>query len=310
MPKEKRRICYNRIIKRNNKNLEALNVPTVTVYNMRSIWSKLDSLAEDIIERSVDISILSEIWEKKENSKHQFRIEKLLEMKGISYISTPRPDSKRGGGAAIAACQTKFSLVKLHIEIPHSLEVVWGLVRPRNCIGSIRKIIICSFYCPPRSRKKSILIDHILTTLSKLRTEHPGAATILAGDKNDMDESLILSSDPSLAQIVSKPTRKNNLLTIIITDLRSFYQEPKIVDPIPVDENKAGAPSDHKGVLAVPLKSEDDKKGTSKIIKYVQPIPESSILQFSQSLSTVDWAFMLGGLSSSEMVNIFPKTDL
>ena len=106
MPKEKHRIYYNRIIKRNNKNLEALNVPTVTVYKMKSIWSKLDSLAEDIIERSVDISILSEIWEKKENSIHQLRIEKRLEMKGISYISTPRTGSKCSGGAAIAGCQT------------------------------------------------------------------------------------------------------------------------------------------------------------------------------------------------------------
>ena len=66
----------------------------------------------------------------------------------------------------------------------------------------------------------------------------------MAGDKNDMDESLILSSDPSLAQIVSKPTRKNTLLTIIITDLRCFYLQPEIVDPIPVDEDKVGAPSD------------------------------------------------------------------
>ena len=113
-------------------------------------------------------------------------------MKGISYISTPRPGLKRGGGSAIAACPTKFSLVKLHIEIPKNLEVVWGLLRPLQIIGKIRKIIICSFYSPPRSKKKTILIDHILTVLAKLRSEHPDAATIIAGDKNDLDESGIL----------------------------------------------------------------------------------------------------------------------
>ena len=138
---QERRGCFIKRIIRDNKHLEALNLPTFTVYNMRSIWSKLDSLAEDMHERSVDISILSEVWEKKENLKHKSKIEELLEMKGISYISTPRPGLKRGGGSAIAACPKKFSLVKLHVEIPRSLEVVWGLLRPRQILGKI-----CSFY--------------------------------------------------------------------------------------------------------------------------------------------------------------------
>ena len=81
----------------------------------------------------MDISFLSEIWEKKENLKHQASIEELLELKGIQYISTPRPGLKRGGGTAIAACPNLFSLVKLHIEIPRSLEVVWGSFKTKNC---------------------------------------------------------------------------------------------------------------------------------------------------------------------------------
>ena len=123
-------------------------------------------------------------------------------------------------------------------------------MRPKQVFGSIKKVIICSFYSPPRSKKKTILIDHIL---NRLKTEHPGAATIIAGDKNDLDESTILASDPALFQIVNQPTRKNSLLSIIITDLRRFYVEPKIVDPIPVDDDKKGAPSDHNGISAVPV---------------------------------------------------------
>ena len=301
------RQCFNKRIIKDNKLIEALNLPAFTVYNMRSIWSKLDNLAEDIIERCVDISILSEVWEKKENVKHQSRIEELLEMKGISYISTPRPGLKRGGGSAIAACPKKFSLVKLNVEIPKSLEVVWGLLRPRKILGNIRKIIICSFYSPPRSKKKTALIDHILTVLDKLRTEHPGAATVIAGDKNDLDETGILAFDPSFFQIVRKPTRKDNLLSIIITDLRRFYVEPKIIDPIPVDDLKKGSPSDHNGVLAVPVNNSESNKKTSKETKFVRPMPQSSISEFRQSIGTVDWSLMMDGLSSSEMVNVFQK---
>ena len=302
-----RRPCFNKTLIRDNKLIDALNLPIFTVYNMRSIWLKINNLAKDIIERSVDISFLSEVWEKKENMKHQSKIEELLELKGISYISTPRPGLKRGGGSAIAACPKKFSLVKLNIEIPKCLEVVWGLLRPRKVLGKLRKIIICSFYSPPRSKKKSILIDHILTVLNQLRTEHPGAATIVAGDKNDLDESAILAFDPALIQSVKKPTRKDSLLSIIITDLHRFYVEPKIVDPIPVDKPGKGAPSDHNDVLAVPLSTKQSQKNTSKEIRFVRPMPESSIVEFSRSISSIDWSLMLDGSSSSEMVSVFQK---
>ena len=93
---DERRSCFNRNIRKDNRLLEAVNLPAFTVYNMRSLWSKIYNLADDIIERAVDISFLSEIWEKKENLKHQASIEELLELKGIQYISTPRPGLKRG----------------------------------------------------------------------------------------------------------------------------------------------------------------------------------------------------------------------
>ena len=60
-----KRISFNKVIKRDNRHLESSNLPSFTVYNMRSLWSKIDNLADDIIERAVDISFLSEIWEKK-----------------------------------------------------------------------------------------------------------------------------------------------------------------------------------------------------------------------------------------------------
>ena len=57
----------------------------------------------DILERKVDISFLSEIWEKSSSTEHRFEIEKLLEMSGLKYISTARPPNAKGvsyGGAA------------------------------------------------------------------------------------------------------------------------------------------------------------------------------------------------------------------
>ena len=55
------------------------------------------------------IAFHSEVWEKKESKRHKFKIEEMLEMEGISYISTARPD-RRGGGCKITSDETLYYL--------------------------------------------------------------------------------------------------------------------------------------------------------------------------------------------------------
>ena len=50
-----------------SKNIQALSLPTIVSYNMRSIWSKIQSLADDLHEREADICFLCEVWEKSSN---------------------------------------------------------------------------------------------------------------------------------------------------------------------------------------------------------------------------------------------------
>ena len=53
-----------------------------------------------------------------------------------------------GGGAAIVVNLNKFSLEKIEIGIPHNLEVVWGLMRPKKTKSKIREIIVGAFLLP------------------------------------------------------------------------------------------------------------------------------------------------------------------
>ena len=193
---------FLRTIRRDNKAVQGISLPVISSYNMRSIFPKLDSYAEDFNERAIGLSFLSEIWEKSSNKKHQLKLQELFELKGILYISTPRPGSKRGGGVAITADPSKFSLTKLNISIPHKLEVSWGLLKPRLITGSITKILCCAFYSPPKSKKKTKLIDHISLSLQQLLLDHPGAGVLIAGGRNDLSKDRLLSIDPSLRQIV------------------------------------------------------------------------------------------------------------
>ena len=277
-------------IRRDNKTIQALTLPKLSNYNMRSFFGKIENFSADMHERATDISFLTEIWEKKENKKHQFKLEELLEMGGIKYISTPRPGAQRGGGAAIAVRTENFIISRLNIPIPKSVEVVWGLLKSKIITGKISVIIVCCFYSPPRSRKNRALLEHITHTLQELRSTHPQAGVIISGDKNNIEMGALLQIDPSLRQVVKNPTRGLNLLDIILTNLHIFYNIPEIVPPIPPDVQGKGAPSDHCGVIATPHTNSTVPHKSSKIKKMIRPIPESLLPTFGEKLISTDFS--------------------
>ena len=197
-------------------------------------------------------------------------------------------------------------MTKLNIVIPKPIEVVWGILRAKTKVGLLTKIILYSFYYPPNSKKNTLLVDHISVTISKLKLEHPSAATIIAGDKNSLDHNRLLAIDPHFLQTVTKPTLKDKILDIVITDLHRFLVEPTIIDPVPVDIPGKGVPSDHKGLLVLPLAPKNAVRCTTKEVRSVRPMPESDITHFGQSLRMIDWSSILTyDLSPSSLVDVF-----
>ena len=81
---------------RHDKISTAINLPIIATYNVRSLIPKIQSLKNDILERSVSLAFLQEIWEQSDDKNHQFEIEKLLELDGLQYISNPRPKNSKG----------------------------------------------------------------------------------------------------------------------------------------------------------------------------------------------------------------------
>ena len=69
----------------------ALSLPTVATYNCRSLFPKIDSLKTDLLERQIDVSFLTEIWEQNHNNDHKYEIETMLEISELQYISSARP---------------------------------------------------------------------------------------------------------------------------------------------------------------------------------------------------------------------------
>ena len=89
----------------------------------------------------------------------------------------------------------------MNIQNPNGLEIVWGIVKPNQVTGNITKIIVCCFYCPPRSKKKTALIEHMTLTVQSLLNIYPKAGIIISGDRNDLKIDKLLSVDKSLKQL-------------------------------------------------------------------------------------------------------------
>ena len=294
-------------IKRNNKLVEALSLPKMTLYNVRSAWSKWSNIAEDMEMRETDVSFLTEVWEKSEHKKHQKAIESMFELKGIKYVSTPRPGARRGGGTALACSQKKFNLSKLNIAIPAPLEACFGLLKPKNPTGKVHKYICCSFYAPPRSRNNNKLAEFLVSTIGRLRTEHPGCRVILAGDRNDLKINLISTLDPTLKQVVKGFTNKlkTKVLDVVYTDCHDLLQEATILPPMQVDIDKTGKDSDHAGVQLLPRTNLVPEGSKLRETIEVQPFPESGVMNFGFTLLAADWSSLEDDISATEIVDRF-----
>ena len=133
------------------------------------------------------------------------------------------------------------------------------------------------------------------------------AGTLISGDKNNLDEKKILALDPKLTQIVSRNTRKNKILSIIITDLQSYFHEPEIIPPVPVDVQGKGVPSDHNGVFALPISSSNSLRTTVARKIEVRPMPESLMSKFGQILANETWDILEPQMSSTELVEKFEQ---
>ena len=55
--------------------------------NVRAAFSKLESIATEILEENLDISFLTEIWLNENNSLHANQLDRMFEMKGLETTS-------------------------------------------------------------------------------------------------------------------------------------------------------------------------------------------------------------------------------
>ena len=133
----------------------------------------------------------------------------------------------------------------------------------------------------------------------------PRAGIIIGGDKNDLNISPLLNAVPGLRQIVDKPTYKDKILDVIITNLWQFYRPVEIVPAVPCDDPLSGKPSDHLTAVSRPLTSNDNPPNRVYKTKSCRPIPESGVRGFFEWITVEKWDALSQNISPSKQVLIF-----
>ena len=292
----------NTIPPRPDKIVVAGYLPVVACYNFRSLFPKVNNAKNDIKERGISLALCSEIWQNTENLKHKSEIENMLESEGLQYISTPRPSG--WGGAAIIVDQQKFNLEKLDICIPHKLEVVWGILKCKDERAIYKRILVCSFYSPPNSKKNLKLTDHLISTLHMLSTKYPDAPIIMGADKNRMDLHPLLNCGLRLKNMVDISTRKGAILDVIITNIPKYYNSAIVVPPVPCDDPSSGVPSDHWVPICYPhMDRHRPPLRRFKSVTY-RPLPDDGIRKYGQWITSESFAGVGADMDSTEHAQV------
>ena len=171
----------------------------------------------------------------------------------------------------------------------------------------IKEIICASFYSPPKSRKNSKLIDHIITTIHYLQSIHPRSCIIVGGDKNKLPLAPLLDGLPGFDQIVTKVTHSEKILDVIITNYPQLFANPFTVPAVQPDDPNNGKPSDHLTVIAVPLNKAMTPVSRDYHTVTIRPIPESKMRQFGNWLENENWSWLEEDADPSHQVDEWGK---
>lgn len=226
-----------------------------------------------MIDNGYDIVAVTETW-----YKDDLPLE-YVSIPGYNVISKARINQTGGGVAIYVRDSMNMSHVP-EIEVPLELEVIWAKVRPARLPRCVSEIYIAVIYYPKQDQAiAQRMIGHIESTIDNILTNHPKAAFVVMGDFNQLNVDQLLLNK-KFSQVVNKPTRGNNILDKIVTNIASLYEDVEICAPI--------GNSDHSTVVWRPRESHPPPNRT--FVRTKRPMKDSSIRAFGRWLCEHDWA--------------------
>ena len=251
----------------NNNRSKRPNFPSFSLINARSLFPKLDELTALLVTNPVDIAAVTETW------LHKDINDNLVSINGYSIHRNVRV-SGRGGGACVYTSKSIPCQRGTELESA-DFECIWLWIRPPCLPRPLTGIILCVVYNPPDRSAQELrdLDEYLVNTTNSLRNKYPDCGLAILGDFNNFGAPKLLSGH-NLKQVVHLPTRGSATLDLIITNLQTLYDIPRILAPL--------GSADHSIVLWLPIakNSTSHKNITKPMKRLVRRHPLSQIDTF------------------------------
>ena len=258
------------------------NLPSILLTNLQGFGKigksdKHEDLDTVLDLNNVDIAVLTETWNTDD------KINELTFDKYTMYHFIRQNCIRPSGGISIFV-RSHLKAVKLDVEVPRHLEVMYISIRPEWLPRAISNIVICAVYYPGSNSiyapPQEDLISHLTESIHNFQNRYAKPLFMLLGDFNDLNITDLCESC-SLKQVVNVPTRNNAILDLIMTNCdNEWYNEP-------ISLPKIGK-SDHSCVLYVPKIYVKPK--IQKEIILIREFKKSMIIAFGAWLVNHDWS--------------------
>ena len=131
-------------IRRNNKLIEAINLPKVITLNPRSLYNKKKQFCTLIDQTEADICFVSETWDRSHLPKG-VTLSECIQMENYEWVQNVIQRNRNGGKPAIFVSNKNFHITKIcpeKITVPVGVEVVWTLLTPKSRLKNLSLIHI------------------------------------------------------------------------------------------------------------------------------------------------------------------------
>ena len=191
---------------------------------------------------------------------------------------------------------TKSLRAKIFASGKPALEVLWVRLTPKRLPRGFPCLVISVIYHPPNADDREML-SYLSTSLTTIESDYPGCGLMLAGDFNRLKVNRLLNQF-QCKQMVNVPTRVDQTLDLIITNLYSFYANDS------VEKYPPFGLSDHN-VVILNLRNRCDKSGSRKLVitRDMRPSRKSELGRY---LTSCNWSILDHLKTCEEKLELFP----
>ncbi|KAI4905610.1 hypothetical protein NFI96_003218 [Prochilodus magdalenae] len=252
-------------------------LPSLLLANVRSLENKLDELRARITTqreiRDCCALILTETWLSDSTPDSAIQLQTHSVHRGDRTAASGK---NKGGGVCVFVNNRWCSDIKtVEKHCSTDLELLMVKCRPFYLPREFSAVFILAVYIPPRANSATAL-GLLHDAISKQETAHPDAVFIVAGDFNHCNLRTVL---PKYHQHVSFPTRENNILDQVYSNVRGGYKA-------------AARPhfgrSDHISVFLYPAYRQLLKQAPP-VSKTIKVWTEETDLVLQDCFDTTDW---------------------